>query len=58
MDWWINVWDPERKSNFPVTYDIYSTPVVYVLDREHKIMIKRIGWETLPQVLDELLKKK
>lgn len=58
MDWWINVWDPERKSNFPVTYDIYSTPVVYVLDRDHKIMIKRIGWETLPQVLDELLKKK
>lgn len=56
--WWVNVWDPYRKSDFATTYDIYSTPVIYVLDKNHKIVMKRIGAETLPAILDELLKKK
>jgi len=53
---WINVWDPYRKSKFSDNYDIYSTPVIYVLDEEHKIFIKRIGVEHLGPVLEDLFK--
>lgn len=55
MGWWINVWDPYRKSRFADTYDIYSTPVIYLLDKDHKIVVKRLGVEALPDILDELL---
>ena len=55
MEWWVNVWDPYRKSHFADTYDIYSTPVIYLLDKDHKIVIKRLGVEALPEILDDLL---
>ncbi len=55
MEWWINVWDPYRKTFFNDNYDIYSTPVIYILDKEHKIVLKRLGVEALPAILDELL---
>ena len=58
LEWWINVWDPYRKTGFHDNYDIYSTPVIYVLDKNHKIVIKRIGVESLAAILDDLLKKK
>lgn len=48
---WNNVWDPYRKSNFHKLYDIYSTPVLYVLDDELRIVLKRIGVEVIPEVL-------
>lgn len=57
LEWWINVWDPYRKTGFHDNYDIYSTPVIYVLDKNHKIVIKRIGVESLAAILDDLLKK-
>lgn len=57
LQWWIHVWDPYRKSDFHNNYDIYSTPVIYVLDKNHKIVIKRIGVESLHAILEELLKK-
>ncbi len=56
LEWWINVWDPYRKTGFHDNYDIYSTPVIYVLDKNHKIVIKRIGVESLAAILDDLLK--
>ena len=57
LEWWINVWDPYRKTGFHDNYDIYSTHVIYVLDKNHKIVIKRIGVESLAAILDDLLKK-
>lgn len=56
LQWWIHVWDPYRKTGFHDNYDIYSTPVIYVLDKDHKIVIKRIGVESLQPILDDLLK--
>ncbi|BDX39528.1 hypothetical protein CYCD_28830 [Tenuifilaceae bacterium CYCD] len=53
---WINVWDPTFSSNFRNLYDIYSTPVIYVLDSNKKIIIKRISVETLNQYLENELK--
>ncbi|PIE83956.1 MAG: hypothetical protein CSA07_04650 [Bacteroidia bacterium] len=52
---WTNVWDPYRTSKFDKTYDIYSTPVIYILDKDHKIVVKRIGVESVDPVVRELL---
>lgn len=53
---WINVWDPTFSSNFRNLYDIYATPVIYVLDKNKKIIAKRISVETLERILEEELK--
>jgi thiol-disulfide isomerase/thioredoxin len=44
---WINVEDPEQKTAYKYLYDIYSTPVIYLLDKNKKIIAKRIGAEDL-----------
>jgi peroxiredoxin len=46
---WINVWDPNHESNFRRHYDVYSTPVVYLLNKDKKIIAKRL---TIEQVKD------
>lgn len=53
---WINVWDANRATNYHKLYDIYSTPVIYVLDADKKIVAKRIGIESLDSILEGLLK--
>jgi thiol-disulfide isomerase/thioredoxin len=53
---WINVWDPALNSNFRNLFDIYSTPVIYVLDKTKKIIAKRISEESLTQMLEIELK--
>jgi thiol-disulfide isomerase/thioredoxin len=44
---WINVSDPEQKTAYKYFYDIYSTPVIYLLDKDKKIIAKRLGAEDL-----------
>lgn len=52
-DGWYNVWDgPYPHSAFRDFYDIYSTPVVYILDRNKKIIGKRIGVESIKSLVD------
>lgn len=53
---WINVQDRYNKSRFRSYYDIYSTPVVYVLDENKKIRAKRIGVKKLKDIVPKLLK--
>ena len=48
---WINVIDYYNQSKFRDLYDIYSTPVIYLLDQDKKILAKRIGPETLEDFL-------
>jgi len=48
----INVYDPYNQSRFRDLYDIYSTPVIYILDRNKKIVAKRIGVENIAGFLD------
>jgi hypothetical protein len=54
---WINVHDPYEQSNFRRYYDIYSTPVIYLLDENKKIVAKRLSTETLSELLRRFLKK-
>lgn len=50
---WINVFDPTNASFFRYYYDIYSTPTIYMLDRDKKIIAKRVGVETLEQIIED-----
>lgn len=52
MDW-INVYDPNHSSKFRRKFDVYSTPTIYLLDKDKTIIAKRIGHETLKKMLQQ-----
>jgi peroxiredoxin len=54
---WINVYDPDYYVSFKQLYDIYSTPVMYVLNEKKEIMFKRIGVEQFDDIMADILKK-
>ena len=56
LEEWINVYDPYHQSNFRNLYDIHSTPAIYILDENKKIIGKRIGAEQVPGFLDHYFK--
>lgn len=49
---WINGWDPERMSRFDLLYNVESTPMIYILDRDKKIIAKRLSVEDIPSFID------
>ncbi|TCO06952.1 peroxiredoxin [Natronoflexus pectinivorans] len=53
---WINVFDPFHQTRFRQFYDIRSTPMLYVLDRDKKIAGKRIDAGQLPGFIEHLLR--
>ncbi len=53
---WINAWDPYQLTRFRLYYDIYSTPVIYVLDKDKKIIAKRLDVEVLKRFFENRLK--
>lgn len=54
---WINVYDGAHINNVIVKYDVYSTPVIYILDKDKKIKAKRIGVEQISDVINEIGKE-
>ena len=55
---WIHVVDPYLRSKFMDLYDIESTPQIYVLDKDKKILSKKIGAEQLEELMDNIIKMK
>ncbi len=55
---WINLADLENKTYVKYYYDIRSTPTVYILDKDKKILLKKIDALEIPQVIEQLLKQK
>ena len=55
---WTNVWDPLLTSNFRSLYDVFSTPVIYILDQKKKIIAKRLDVEIAVKFLNNQLEKK
>ncbi len=53
---WINAWDPANQTNYRRLYDVYMTPVVYLLDSDKKILAKKLGVRELSDFLDHLSK--
>lgn len=54
---WINVYDGAHYNNVIQKYDVYSTPVIYILDKDKKIKAKRIGVEQIEDILNEMEKE-
>jgi len=52
---WINVIDVENRTNFRYMYDIKSTPIIYLLDEDKKIIAKKMGAEQLEKILRDQL---
>lgn len=53
----LNASDPYLRSKFPVIYDIKSTPVIYLLDENKKIIGKRLAGEQLGEIIDNWEKR-
>ena len=51
-----NVWDPERISHYWEWFDTSTTPMMYVLDKDKKIIAKKIDVETLDMIVKYELK--
>lgn len=54
---WTNVADPYHETPFRKVYDISSTPQVYVLDKDKKIIAKRIGAQQLEEFFFNYFKR-
>jgi peroxiredoxin len=55
---WINVWDPYRQSQFWKYYDTSSTPGLYLINKDKKIIAKKVDTNTLDKILEEELVKR
>jgi thiol-disulfide isomerase/thioredoxin len=54
---WINVNDPYNRSGFRDKYDIWATPLIFLLDKDKKIIAKKITVEQTEEIINhELLK--
>lgn len=53
---WINGWDPQRMSKFDYYYNVESTPLIYILDRNKKIIAKRLAVNDIPSFIDSYRK--
>ncbi len=53
---WINVSDLYNNTNFRNYYDIYSTPVIYLLDDQKRIIAKRLDTEKIRDFISNSMK--
>jgi thiol-disulfide isomerase/thioredoxin len=53
---WINGWDPQRATHYDYYYNVQSTPIVYILDRNKKIIAKKLAVEDIPGFIDNYRK--
>jgi len=49
---WINGWDPKRISHFDFYYNVQSTPTIYILDKNKKIIAKKLAVEEIGPFID------
>jgi len=53
---WINGWDPERSSHFDSYYNVQSTPMFYILDRNKNIIAKKLSVENIGSFIENYKK--
>jgi peroxiredoxin len=57
MEDWVNAWDPDNSTNYRRLYDVYMTPVVYLLDKNKKILAKQLDVQQMNDFLNHLNSK-
>lgn len=53
---WINGWDPQRRTRFDFFYNVQSTPLIYILDRNKTIIAKKIPAEDVGPFIESYRK--
>lgn len=53
---WINGWDPDRQSNYGYYYNVRSTPLIYILDRNKNIIAKKLGVDDIGPFIENYRK--
>lgn len=51
----LNVGDQYHRSNFRDTYNVVATPRVFILDKDKKILLKRVPTENLGEIMEALI---
>lgn len=52
---WVNGIDPYYRSNFRADYDIKSTPMIYILNKDKEIIAKRLGVEQITDFINRMI---
>lgn len=52
---WLNAWNP-YSYDFKLKYDVVTTPQIYILDENKKIVAKKIGPEQVEEIISVLMK--
>lgn len=55
---WTNVWEPLGYTNHRDKYNISSTPVLYLLDENKKIIAKRLGYKQAIEIIKKDIERK
>lgn len=56
MDIFVNAADQYLRNKYKTIYDVKTTPQIFILDKDKKILVKKISGEDLMTVMDEVLK--
>lgn len=54
----IHCWDPLNQSNFRINFDVQTTPMIYLLDQDKKIIAKKIDPKTVKEILQQIIRGK
>jgi peroxiredoxin len=54
---WTHIYDPAHKSNYRAAYNVYTTPVIYLLDENKKILGKRLDHSNIGGVIEMIEKQ-
>ncbi len=55
-EFFYNYYDPYIQSRYKTLYDVRTTPQIFILSKNHEILMKRIGGEQLKDVMEEVIK--
>ena len=53
---WINGWDPQRTSHFDLYYNVQSTPMIYILDKNKVIIAKKLSVDDIGPFIENYRK--
>jgi thiol-disulfide isomerase/thioredoxin len=52
----LNYYDPYISSRYKTLYDVQTTPQIFILDRKHTILMKRISAEQLDKTMEDVMR--
>ena len=55
---WVNIADPHVRSNFRYEYNLETTPIIYVLDNQKKIIAKKLDVDQIEEFINKQIELK